>query len=176
MLAARIRSRLNEEEGFTLIELMVVVVNIGVLIAITMPTFMGAKNRAQNRGAQVDARNAVVAARTAYGDTVSYSGATTTNLPVLEASLTYVSGGTASASGNQYSVSVATGAVNGNANQELGVAVMSPTGTCYTVDDVAAIGGSGAGGTFGTWYGTTTTAANCTGNWALANSALTVWP
>ncbi len=176
MLAARIRKRLQGEEGFTLIELMVVVVNIGVLIAITMPTFMGAKNRAQNKGAMVDARNAVIAARTAYNDTVSYSGATTTALPTVEASLTYVSGGTASAVGNQYSVSVATGAVNGNANQEFGAAVMSPTGTCYTIDDVGAIGGTGAGNTFGTWYGTTATAANCTGNWALANSALTVWP
>jgi type IV pilus assembly protein PilA len=170
------RQRLHEEEGFTLIELMVVVINIGVLIAITMPTFMGARNRAQNRGAMSDARSTIIAARTAYNDTISYSTATTTALPTLEASITYVAAGTASAVGNQYSASVATGAVNGNANQEFAAAVMSPTGTCYTIDDVAAIGGTGAGNTFGTWYGTTATAGNCTGTWALANSALTVWP
>jgi len=172
----RMKRRLDGEEGFTLIELMVVVVNIGVLIAIAMPTFIGARNRAQNRASQVNLRNTVVAARTAYTDNVTFSGATTTGLATIDPSLSYIAAGTASAAGNNYGVSVTTGAVNGVADQEFGAARMSATGTCYTIDDVLAVGGSGVGNTFGTWYGTTTTAANCTGTWALANSTLTVWP
>ncbi|MHB8512537.1 MAG: prepilin-type N-terminal cleavage/methylation domain-containing protein, partial [Actinomycetota bacterium] len=39
----------SEESGFTLIELMVVVLIIAILIAIAIPTFLGARQRAQNR-------------------------------------------------------------------------------------------------------------------------------
>src|ERR1044072_4661028 len=54
----------HEEEGFTLIELMVVVLFIAILIAIAIPTFLGAQNRARDRGAQSDLRNALTAAKT----------------------------------------------------------------------------------------------------------------
>jgi type IV pilus assembly protein PilA len=64
-----LRQRLTKnDEGFTLIELMVVVLIIAILIAIAIPTFLGAQNRARDRGAQSDLRNALTAAKTLATD------------------------------------------------------------------------------------------------------------
>src|SRR5450432_3507178 len=65
------RSR-DQEDGFTLIELMVVVLIIAILIAIAIPTFLGARARAQNRAVQSDLRNGLTAEKTAYTDASTY--------------------------------------------------------------------------------------------------------
>ena len=71
----------DSEEGFTLIELMVVVLIIAILIAIAIPQFLGARSRAQDRAAQSSLRNALTAAKTAYTDASSYGTATQVELP-----------------------------------------------------------------------------------------------
>ena len=55
-----IRKRLAGSEGFTLIELMVVVMIIAVLIAIAIPSFLGFRKSAQDRAAQSDIRNVLL--------------------------------------------------------------------------------------------------------------------
>lgn len=49
------------DQGFTLVELMVVVLVISILIAVAIPTFMGARQRAQDRTAQANLTTALKA-------------------------------------------------------------------------------------------------------------------
>src|SRR5690348_9077923 len=72
------RRRRDDEQGFTLIELMVVVLIIAILIAIAIPTFLGARQRAQDRAAQSDLRNGLTAEKTVYTDNQSYSAVVAT--------------------------------------------------------------------------------------------------
>src|SRR5664279_38129 len=70
-------TRENEPEaGFTLIELMMVVLIIAILISVLIPTFMGAKRRAQDRAMQSSIRNALTAAKVVYSEHGDYTQAT----------------------------------------------------------------------------------------------------
>ena len=65
---------------------MVVVLIIAILIAIAIPTFLGARKRAQDRATQSDLRNALTNEQVAYTDNQAYEP-NAANMKVMEPSL-----------------------------------------------------------------------------------------
>jgi len=81
------------EAGFTLIELMVVLLIMAILMAIAIPTFLGSQKGAQYRTIQSNLTNAVISAKALYVTSGAYpTVGITAQLGAAEPELTFVSG------------------------------------------------------------------------------------
>lgn len=131
-------------------------------ISLTDPTVLaGAQIRAQDRAAQSDLRNALVAAKTLYTDNSSYWSATPAGLSTIEPSLCYVDQATSSSPGDPgcYGLTAISVYTSGDA---WAAASMSDSGTCFWIADDL---------NFGTTYGT---GFPCTGE-AATGAAQSTW-
>lgn len=111
---------------------MVVVLVLGILLAIGIPTFVGARDRGHDRAAQTSLRNGTLAAATLFTDNSDYSDADVAGLDEIEPGLAYVGSPTESTDANQLSVD------SNPAGTVWGAAALSQSGTCfYTRSDAA---------------------------------------
>lgn len=122
--------RSRGDRGYTLVELMIVVVIVGVLLAIAVPSFTGARARADDRAAESLVRDAFAAAKST--DDQAYANLTLADVARTEPAVRFVDGATsADADAHQVSLSVGTSA----GDDFVIVVSRSRAGTCFAMVD-----------------------------------------
>ncbi len=145
---------LTSEAGFTLVELMVVVLIIGVVIAIALATFLGARKRAEDRAVQTDMRSGLAAALAYYTEAQDWDGFDAVQATAEEPRIGWVDPGPPA---------IGETAIVVHSGQQLLLVGRSASGTYFCLAQVpthpATITGSGAA------FADVDTVPECTGGW-----------
>jgi type IV pilus assembly protein PilA len=164
----------GEDAGFTLIELMVVLLILAILLAIAIPTFLGVTKSANDRASQSNLNTALINAKAQYQSggqtygTLATAGSNAAALvPILSSAEGALTFGTTNSTGQgNISLSAST---DGNG---IVLAAYSKSGNCfYVIDNAQAISTTNTATTFAP-YGTGTAVHAATGNATTQTGAL----
>jgi type IV pilus assembly protein PilA len=68
-----LRKRIESEKGFTLIEMLIVIIILGILLAIAVPAYLKFRDRANNSAAQANIRAMIPAVEAFNADNSGYA-------------------------------------------------------------------------------------------------------
>ena len=133
----RMKTLAAREDGFTLVELMVVVAILAVLLLMSLSTFTGVKARAQDSAAKQTAAKALETGRIVFTDQATYATANTATLSAAEPALRFIDAAVGSDDPNVASTDVPDAATTGHT---FVAAVYSDAGNCFFIRDWITIG------------------------------------
>lgn len=140
----KLNKRREDDHGFTLIELMVVVLIMGILMAIAIPTFLSTRGAAYDASAKSNATNAFTGEKAYYSDNLTFVAGSTT----LDSSLPWASGTPVSGQVSAVPFSVASGFIwtaSKTGTPDNGVLIMAEaksTHDCFYIADAEDVSGS----------------------------------